>query len=80
MEARVPGTSRIFVDVGLGVKVECTLTEAIEKITLRKAIAESQLSAILTEIGYLRASIEFMEQGIKVLSDTATTYKDEPSD
>ncbi|PPE01930.1 hypothetical protein GOBAR_DD01070 [Gossypium barbadense] len=43
MQAEVPDTQRIFVDVGLGFHVEFTWSEALKFISLREEKLESQM-------------------------------------
>nr|XP_048318069.1 protein UXT homolog isoform X3 [Ziziphus jujuba var. spinosa] len=54
MQADVPDTKRIFVDVGLGFHVEFTWSEALNYISLR----EEKLSRQIEEYTHLIASIK----------------------
>ena len=67
VEAVVCQTEEVFVHVGLGCYVACSYSEAVEKVTLLKSICESQLSEIHTEMGRVRATMEFMTQSIEAL-------------
>ena len=40
MQAKIPDTSRVFVDVGLGFKVECSIEDGLRIAQLRKAAAQ----------------------------------------
>ena len=74
VQAHVPDTSHVFVHLGLGVYVDCSHSEAIEKVTFLKSCQESQLDVIHGEIGELRASIDFMEAGIAALVSEKDTF------
>ena len=67
VEAIVCRPEEVFVHVGLGCYVACSYSEAVDKVTLLKSICESQLSEIHTEMGRVRATMEFMTQSIEAL-------------
>lgn len=45
MQAEVPNTSRVFVDVGLGFKVECSMEDGLRIAGLRQAAAQVRASS-----------------------------------
>ena len=64
MQAEVPDTSRVFVDVGLGFKVECSIEDGLRISGLRQAAAQVSSSwspcKMLQILGYLDVLPVFM--------------------
>eukprot|EP00026_Physarum_polycephalum_P020749 Phypoly_transcript_23533.p1 GENE.Phypoly_transcript_23533~~Phypoly_transcript_23533.p1 ORF type:complete len:158 (+),score=24.35 Phypoly_transcript_23533:26-475(+) len=67
MQAKVPDTSKIFVNVGLGFHVEFTLPEAIAFIDKKEAALTTKANALTESAGAIRARIKLMYQGIHEL-------------
>mmetsp|Transcript_63505 Transcript_63505/g.200855 ORF Transcript_63505/g.200855 Transcript_63505/m.200855 type:complete len:110 (+) Transcript_63505:476-805(+) len=66
-EAEVPDTSMIYVKVGLGFMVECTLDEALRIAALRESVLEEQRAAKLAAEASIRAHIKLVLEGVREL-------------
>ncbi|XVE85816.1 hypothetical protein DITRI_Ditri17bG0121400 [Diplodiscus trichospermus] len=67
MQAEVPDTQRIFVDIGLGFHVEFTWSEALKFISLREEKLERQLEEYTRLIASIKAQIKLVCEGIREL-------------
>ncbi|GMY25921.1 protein uxt like [Fagus crenata] len=67
MQADVPDTQRIFVDVGLGFHVEFTWSEALNFITLREEKLARQIEEYTHLIASIKAQIKLVCEGIREL-------------
>ncbi|KAI5579306.1 hypothetical protein POPTR_008G091400v4 [Populus trichocarpa] len=67
MQADVPDTQRIFVDVGLGFHVEFTWTEALNFIALREEKIARQIEEYTRLISSIKARIKLVCEGIREL-------------
>lgn len=67
MQADVPDTSHIFVDVGLGFHVEFTWSEALQYITAREEKLDRQIEDYTCLIASIKAQIKMVCEGIREL-------------
>ncbi|XVF03275.1 hypothetical protein REPUB_Repub04eG0247400 [Reevesia pubescens] len=67
MQAEVPDTQRIFVDIGLGFHVEFTWSEALKFISLREEKLERQIEEFTRLIASIKAQIKLVCEGIREL-------------
>ncbi|XVF85882.1 hypothetical protein PTKIN_Ptkin17bG0153500 [Pterospermum kingtungense] len=67
MQAEVPDTQRIFVDIGLGFHVEFTWSEALKFISLREEKLERQIEEYTRLIASIKAQIKLVCEGIREL-------------
>ncbi|XP_027097310.1 uncharacterized protein [Coffea arabica] len=67
MQADVPDTSRIFVDVGLGFHVEFTWSEALQYIAAREEKLDRQIEDYTRLIASIKAQIKMVCEGIREL-------------
>ncbi|ONK60041.1 uncharacterized protein A4U43_C08F13580 [Asparagus officinalis] len=67
MQADVPDTRHIFVDVGLGFHVEFTWSEALEFISIREARLARQIEEYTHLIANIKAQIKLVCEGIREL-------------
>ncbi|CAL8468560.1 g8100 [Coccomyxa elongata] len=58
MQTEVPDTSRVFVDVGLGFKVECSIEDGLRISGLRQAAAQEQMNACAMEAAKIQATFK----------------------
>ncbi|KAK9914905.1 hypothetical protein WJX75_002144 [Coccomyxa subellipsoidea] len=57
MQAKIPDTSRVFVDVGLGFKVECSIEDGLRIAQLRKAAAQEHMNFCAMQAVTIRAAL-----------------------
>ncbi|XP_024029443.1 protein UXT homolog [Morus notabilis] len=67
MQADVPDTKRIFVDIGLGFHVEFTWSEAINFISQREEKLSRQIEEYTRLIASIKAQIKLVCEGIREL-------------
>ncbi|XP_020104398.1 protein UXT homolog [Ananas comosus] len=67
MQADVPDTRRIFVDIGLGFHVEFTWSEALEFISVREARLAREIEEYTHLIANIKAQIKLVCEGIREL-------------
>ncbi|XXG44243.1 hypothetical protein AAC387_Pa01g4101 [Persea americana] len=67
MQADVPDTRHIFVDVGLGFHVEFTWTEALEFISVKEARLARQVEEYTHLIARIKSQIKLVCEGIREL-------------
>lgn len=67
MQADVPDTQRIFVDIGLGFHVEFTWSEALNYISLREEQLAKQIQEYTQLIASIKAQIKLVCEGIREL-------------
>ncbi|KAI4302162.1 hypothetical protein MLD38_037944 [Melastoma candidum] len=67
MQAEVPDTQHIFVDVGLGFHVEFTWSEALKFIQLREEKLGRQIEEYTDLIASIKAQIKLVLEGIREL-------------
>ncbi|KAJ7943410.1 Protein UXT-like [Quillaja saponaria] len=67
MQAEVPDTQHIFVDVGLGFHVEFTWSEALNFITKREEKLARQIEDYTQLIASIKAQIKLLCEGIREL-------------
>ncbi|XP_050204036.1 uncharacterized protein LOC126654042 [Mercurialis annua] len=67
MQADVPDTQRIFVDIGLGFHVEFTWSEALNYISLREEKIARQIEEYTNQIASIKAQIKLVCEGIREL-------------
>ncbi|XP_022733834.1 protein UXT homolog isoform X2 [Durio zibethinus] len=67
MQAEVPDTQRIFLDIGLGFHVEFTWSEALKFISLREEKLERQIEEYTRLIASIKAQIKLVCEGIREL-------------
>ncbi|KAL7148941.1 hypothetical protein ABFS83_05G006800 [Erythranthe nasuta] len=67
MQADVPDTRHIFVDVGLGFHVEFTWSEALNFIAAREEKLSSQIEEYTRLIASIKAQIKMVCEGIREL-------------
>ncbi|KAF2299118.1 hypothetical protein P3X46_017275 [Hevea brasiliensis] len=67
MQADVPDTQRIFVDIGLGFHVEFTWSEALNYISLREEKIARQIEDYTRQIASIKAQIKLVCEGIREL-------------
>ncbi|KAM0936715.1 putative prefoldin alpha [Dioscorea sansibarensis] len=67
MQADVPDTRHIFVDIGLGFHVEFTWSEALDFISVREARLARQVEEYTHLIANIKAQIKLVLEGIREL-------------
>ncbi|KAL4281845.1 hypothetical protein GQ457_03G026990 [Hibiscus cannabinus] len=67
MQAEVPDTQHIFVDIGLGFHVEFTWSEALKFISLREEKLARQIEEYTRLIASIKAQIKLVCEGIREL-------------
>ncbi|KAG0478223.1 hypothetical protein HPP92_012942 [Vanilla planifolia] len=67
MQADVPDTSHIFVDIGMGFHAEFTWTEALEFISVKEARLAKQIEEHTHLIATIKAQIKLVCEGIREL-------------
>ncbi|KAF7828017.1 protein UXT-like protein [Senna tora] len=67
LQAEVPDTRRIFVDIGLGFHVEFTWSEALNFITQREEKIKRQIEEYTQLIASIKAQIKLVLEGIREL-------------
>ncbi|KAJ3672112.1 hypothetical protein LUZ60_006833 [Juncus effusus] len=67
MQAQVPDTRHIFVDVGFGFHVEFTWSEALNFISVKEAWLEKQIEEHTKKIATIKAQIKIICEGIREL-------------
>ncbi|XP_028803708.1 protein UXT homolog [Neltuma alba] len=67
LQAEVPDTQHIFVDIGLGFHVEFTWSEALNYITQREERIKRQLEEYTKLIASIKAQIKLVCEGIREL-------------
>ncbi|XP_073005850.1 uncharacterized protein [Typha latifolia] len=67
MQADVPDTRHIFVDIGMGFHVEFTWSEALEFISVREARLARQIEEYTHLIANIKAQIKLVCEGIREL-------------
>lgn len=67
MQAEVPDTQHIFVDVGLGFHVEFTWSEALRYISAREERLAKQIDEYTRVIASIKAQIKLVCDGIREL-------------
>ncbi|KAL5553716.1 hypothetical protein UlMin_041117 [Ulmus minor] len=67
MQADVPDTRHIFVDVGLGFHVEFTWSEALRYISMREERLSRQIEEYTSLIASIKAQIKLVCEGIREL-------------
>ncbi|KAK9277751.1 hypothetical protein L1049_007298 [Liquidambar formosana] len=67
VQADVPDTSRIFVDIGLGFHVEFTWSEALKYISAREEQLAEQIEEYTHLIASIKAQIKMVCEGIREL-------------
>ncbi|CAH9131649.1 unnamed protein product [Cuscuta epithymum] len=67
MQADVPDTRHIFVDVGLGFHVEFTWSEALDFISVREKKLAGQIEEYTRLIAAIKAQIKLVCEGIREL-------------
>ncbi|BFG16739.1 protein UXT homolog [Prunus yedoensis var. nudiflora] len=67
MQADVPDTRRIFVDIGLGFHVEFTWSEALNYISQREEKIARQIEEYTNLIASIKAQIKLVCEGIREL-------------
>ncbi|KAI4328493.1 hypothetical protein L6164_020844 [Bauhinia variegata] len=65
LQAEVPDTQRIFVDIGLGFHVEFTWSEALNYITQREEKIARQIEEYTQLIASIKAQIKLVLEGIR---------------
>ncbi|CAI0390979.1 unnamed protein product [Linum tenue] len=69
VQADVPDTQRIFVDVGLGFHVEFTWSEALNFISLREEKIARQIEEYTLQIASIKTQIKLVYEGIRELME-----------
>jgi len=69
MQAKVPDTSWIYVNLGLGFRVQMSLSEAVELCTKREAHYKTAAAALTERIARSKARIKLVAAAIDELSD-----------
>lgn len=67
-QAHVPDTSRIFLAVGLGFHLECSLDEAPRVIQLRAAALAAKVDECVERAAQIRAHLAFVVEALAELS------------
>ncbi|XP_072978858.1 uncharacterized protein [Typha angustifolia] len=67
MQADVPDTRHIFVDIGMGFHVEFTWSEALEFISVREARLTRQIEEYTHLVANIKAQIKLVCEGIREL-------------
>eukprot|EP00249_Psilotum_nudum_P016154 c25682_g1_i3 orf=191-631(+) len=67
MQAEVPDTSSIFVNIGLGFHVEFTWSEALQFISMKEKILSRQIDEHTRQIANIKAQIKLVCEGIREL-------------
>ncbi|KAJ3697847.1 hypothetical protein LUZ61_001552 [Rhynchospora tenuis] len=67
MQAEVPDTRHIFVDIGLGFHVEFTWSEALQFISVKEARLARQIEEYTHLIANIKAQIKLVCEGIREL-------------
>ncbi|KAL9269429.1 UXT-like protein [Drosera capensis] len=67
MQAEVPDTRHIFVDIGMGFHVEFTWSEALKFISMREEKLSKQLEEHCKQIATINAEIKMVCEGIREL-------------
>lgn len=66
-QAQVQDTSSVYISIGLGFHLECSLDEAPRVIELRRAVARAKLEDATTQSAKIRAHIKLVEGGLMEL-------------
>ncbi|XP_039146260.1 protein UXT homolog isoform X1 [Dioscorea cayenensis subsp. rotundata] len=72
VQADVPDTRRVFVDIGLGFHVEFTWSEALDFISVREARLTRQVEEYTHLIANIKAQIKLVLEGIRELLQLPT--------
>lgn len=67
MQAEVPDTQRIFVDIGLGFHVEFTWSEALKYISIKEESLANQIQEYTRLIASIKAQIKIVCEGVREL-------------
>jgi prefoldin alpha subunit len=67
-QAKVPDATRLFISIGLGFHVECTLEEAPRVIKLQKDALQKKVMQNVKQAAEVKAHIKFMVEAIRQLS------------
>ncbi|CAM6087971.1 unnamed protein product [Calypogeia fissa] len=67
VQAEVPDTSRIFVDIGLGFHAEFTLDEALRYIDSKQLLLTKEVERQTQQIARIKAHIKLVMEGIREL-------------
>ncbi|CAN6447446.1 unnamed protein product [Victoria cruziana] len=67
VQADIPDTRKIFIDVGLGFHVELTWPEALEFIRIREVRLASQVEEYTRLIASIKAQIKLVCEGVREL-------------
>lgn len=70
-KARVPSTDHMYVAVGLGFHVQCSLDEALSIVSLKREHAQKRMDAATEDVVRLHAHILLVEEGIRQLPGLA---------
>ncbi|KAL2521081.1 Prefoldin chaperone subunit family protein [Forsythia ovata] len=74
MQADVPDTRHIFVDVGLGFHVEFTWSEALKFISARDEKLARQIEEYTRLIASIKAQIKMVHEGIRELLELPVVF------
>lgn len=66
-QAYVPDTSKVFIRVGLGFHLECTLDEAPRVIQLQRGVLQAKEQNVRSQSAKIRAHIKMVEEGLREL-------------
>eukprot|EP00245_Coleochaete_scutata_P005820 TRINITY_DN19704_c0_g1_i1.p2 TRINITY_DN19704_c0_g1~~TRINITY_DN19704_c0_g1_i1.p2 ORF type:complete len:159 (-),score=37.90 TRINITY_DN19704_c0_g1_i1:551-1027(-) len=72
MQAEVPDTSRVFVDVGLGFHVEFTRAEALQFIATKEEDLQKKADTRTQQAANIKAQIKLVLEGIRELAELDT--------
>lgn len=65
MQAQIPDTSTIFVDVGLGFYAEAHLPQACKILNDKERIAKQEQERDLKKVAEIEAHIQLVEEGLQ---------------
>lgn len=69
VQAHVPDTSLIFVKVGLGFHVQCTLQEALDISSHKEQELQAKLDKHTLHCSRIKARFTLMEEGLQTLQN-----------
>mmetsp|Transcript_34239 Transcript_34239/g.61129 ORF Transcript_34239/g.61129 Transcript_34239/m.61129 type:complete len:171 (-) Transcript_34239:266-778(-) len=66
-QAEVPDASRVYVSIGLGFHLECTLEEASVPIGLQKKALQAKVDGLTGQMAAVKADMKLVTEGIREL-------------
>mmetsp|Transcript_43604 Transcript_43604/g.112914 ORF Transcript_43604/g.112914 Transcript_43604/m.112914 type:complete len:162 (-) Transcript_43604:139-624(-) len=66
-QAEVPDVSRVYISIGLGFHLECTLDEASGPIELQKEALQQKVDDLTQKVAAVKADMKLVTEGIREL-------------